>query len=487
MPLPLFTVEQVREIDRLAVQSTPISGLDLMKRAGQVLFDEVLTMSAHKDAVHIFCGAGNNAGDGYVLAKLLLESGIQPLVYAVFDGAKLTADALCAFKEFSEIGRVTSVLPAELCSGVVVDALIGTGLSKPLSGEFLAAVDLINSARLATLAVDVPSGLNADTGYAEVGTVRADKTISFVALKQGLYTADGVTYAGDVMLNDLSVNEQVVSSQQAGAELLSLEALKKTFVPRAKNSHKGDYGHVLMVGGDSGYSGAIRLAGEAALRVGSGLVSIATRAKNAALISVARPELMCHRVDKRSELRQLAARCTVLGVGPGLAQTAWSHDLFEAALDLDIPLVLDADGLNLLAKQPYKKTHWVLTPHPAEAARLLNCTTAEVQQDRFSAVKKLQQQYGGVIVLKGAGSLVCGGDKVFVSAAGNPGMASGGMGDILTGVIAGLMAQGYSLIDAAKLGVTIHATAGDRAALAGEKGLLASDLMPYIRELMNEY
>ena len=242
-----------------------------------------------------------------------------------------------------------------------------------------------------------------------------------------------------------------------------------------------------MVGGDHGFSGAIRLAGEAALRAGAGLVSIATRKEHAAFISMARAELMSHGISERSEFKKLATRSTVLSVGPGLGQTPWAYELFEAALELNKPMVVDADGLNLLAKEPRKNNNWVLTPHPAEAARLLACTTQQVQCDRFTAIKQLQQQYGGVVVLKGSGSLVYGGGNIYVCAAGNPGMASGGMGDVLTGIIAALLAQGCSLIYAAKLGAVVHSVAADRAAALGEKGLLASDLMAYIKELINEY
>lgn len=483
----LFTAEQVREIDRQAVRALSISGYDLMQRAGLVLFEQIKQVSAHKEAVHIFCGSGNNAGDGYVLAKLLLEAGIQPHVYALSSGADLTGDALSAFTAYSQLGSIIDVVPAELLSGVVVDALIGTGLSKALSGAFLDTVKLINRAQLMTLAVDIPSGLNADTGYVPDDAVRADKTVSFIGLKRGLYTADGPTYSGEIMLDDLSVPQSLLENQSVEAELLSFVEVKKSHRPREKNSHKGDFGHVLMVGGDHGFSGAIRLAGEAALRAGAGLVSIATRKEHAAFISMARAELMSHGISERSEFKKLATRSTVISVGPGLGQTPWAYELFEAALELNKPMVVDADGLNLLAKEPRKNNNWVLTPHPAEAARLLACTTQQVQCDRFTAIKQLQQQYGGVVVLKGSGSLVYGGGNIYVCAAGNPGMASGGMGDVLTGIIAALLAQGCSLIDAAKLGAVVHSVAADRAAALGEKGLLASDLMAYIKELINEY
>ena len=269
---------------------------------------------------------------------------------------------------------------------------------------------------------------------------------------------------------------------------LLFKELIKCLPPREKESYKGDYGHTLLVGGDSGFSGAIRLASEAALRVGSGLVSVATRAEHTVSLTMSRPEVMCHGVSEQSSLRNLMQKCQVIGLGPGLGQTAWSHCLYSGAMESGLPMVVDADALNLLAKMPEKRANWVLTPHVGEAARLLNCSTADVQWDRQAAVRKLQHEYGGVVVLKGVGSLIFdGAGDIYQCKAGNPGMASGGMGDVLTGIISGLIAQGLTCLEAATLGVVVHAMAGDRAARSGERGMVASDLMQAIRELVNDY
>ncbi|HIF17583.1 MAG TPA: NAD(P)H-hydrate dehydratase [Cycloclasticus sp.] len=269
---------------------------------------------------------------------------------------------------------------------------------------------------------------------------------------------------------------------------MSFKKMIKNVSRRNKGAHKGDFGHTLLIGGNTGFSGAIRLSAEAALRVGSGLVSVATRQEHVAAMAMSRPELMCHGVDKQLQIKKLTKQSSAIALGPGLGQDAWAIHLFEATLESNKLMVLDADALNVLAKEPRKNEQWLLTPHVGEAARLLNCSTSEIQQDRAAAITQLQQQYDGVIVLKGAGSLVFdGGDNIFICDAGNPGMASGGVGDVLTGVIAGLIAQGLTLIDAAKLGVMIHAMAGDCAAKKGEKGLIASDLMQPIRELMNDH
>lgn len=261
----------------------------------------------------------------------------------------------------------------------------------------------------------------------------------------------------------------------------------KNLAPRARNTHKGDYGHVLIIGGELGMLGAARMAGEAAARVGSGLVSIATRKHHAALISVVRPELMSHGIESARALKPLLGRATVCVIGPGLGQCAWAKKLLGAVLTTDLPLVLDADALNLLSQKkvgPCK--NWILTPHPGEAARLLNTTVSEVQSDRSKAAKQIQNEYGGICILKGAGTLVCDTTgKLNVIDYGNPGMASGGMGDVLSGVLGGLLAQGLTLDVAAIVGATIHSCAADRAARDGERGLLAMDLMPHLRHLAN--
>jgi len=258
--------------------------------------------------------------------------------------------------------------------------------------------------------------------------------------------------------------------------------------PRARNAHKGNFGHALVIGGDYGMAGAIRLAGEACARVGAGLVSIATHPKHISIVTSARPELLCFGIDKIRDIDKPLGTATVIAIGPGLGQSKWSKQLFKKALTTDLPKVLDADALNLLAKKPSYRNDWILTPHPGEAARLLKTTIDNIQSDRFTAAYKLQKNYGGTIVLKGANTIIFDASgKTNVCTAGNPGMASGGMGDVLTGVIVGLLAQGANMQQAAEIGVHIHAMAGDIAAQEGERGLLALDLMPHLRTLVNQY
>jgi NAD(P)H-hydrate epimerase len=256
--------------------------------------------------------------------------------------------------------------------------------------------------------------------------------------------------------------------------------------PRPRDSHKGLFGHVLVVGGDYGFSGATRLTAEAALRVGAGLVSIATRPEHALTLNIMRAEIMCHGIRHAKDLMPLLSKATVIVLGPGMGQSSWAKKLFTQVLKSKKLLVIDADALNLLAKKCLTYTNWILTPHPGEAARLLNMTSDAIQQDRPAAIIKLQKKYKGVSVLKGAGTLILEGDGIpALCDAGNPGMATAGMGDVLSGVIAGLIAQGIPLIIAAKLGVLVHAKAGDLAAKEGERGLIAMDLFPYLRQLVN--
>ena len=329
--------------------------------------------------------------------------------------------------------------------------------------------------------MDSPSGLNADTGNVMGCAVKADYTVTFIGLKQGLFTGQAADYCGEISYASLAVPESIFQEVLASA----VRVVKTPLPRRDRCSHKGNYGHVLIVGGDSGYSGAARLAGEAALRVGAGLVSIATRAEHAGLMNLNRPELMCHGVECAEQLSGLLEKVSVVVIGPGLGQSDWAKELFMATITAQKLLIIDADGLNLLARSPVKNPDWILTPHPGEAARLLSCSTTEIQQDRFAAVAAIQAKYKGIAILKGAGTLIATEDDCAVSTTGNPGMASGGMGDVLAGVIAGLLAQGLSLKNAAQQGVHIHGLAADLAAdKDGERGLLASDLMPYLRRVV---
>lgn len=491
LPHHLYRAEQVRELDRVAIEEYGVPSAELMARAGAAAFAALRSRWPEARRIAVLCGTGNNGGDGYVLARLAQAAGLTVAVFRLGDAERLQGAAASAAAECRAAGVEISPYAGQSLRDrdVIVDALLGTGLDREVAGPYRDAIEAVNAGTAArVLAIDVPSGLHADTGRVLGAAVRADVTVSFIGLKQGLFTGEGPELAGEVEYSDLGLPDALLSRIDPAAVRLSWGVLGALLAPRRRTAHKGDYGHVLVVGGGHGMMGAALLAAQTAARAGAGLVSVATRAVHAPLLSMARPELMSHGVERTSELRPLLERADVVAIGPGLGRSDWGRSLFGHLLDAPHRLVLDADALNLLAAEPMRREDWVITPHPGEAARLLGVAAAEVQRDRYAAVRALQARYGGVAVLKGAGSLVCGPNgAVAVCTAGNPGMASGGMGDVLTGLIAGLLAQGLDLSDAAGLGVLLHAEAGDRAAAegGGERGLLASELIAQLRPLLN--
>jgi len=483
LPNKLYSVEQVRAMDRMAIEDYAIPGIDLMRKAGAVVFDEIQRHYASKSIV-VLCGAGNNAGDGYVIAQLAKQQGINVVVYYVSDPNCLKGDAATAYQDYvDQDGLVVAFDNSlELKDCIVVDALLGTGIGRNVSGVYADAIYLINQNAETVISVDVPSGLNTDTGEVMGCAVQANLTVSFIGLKQGMFTGFAADYCGQVVFSDLKLPDIIVNSFKETAQFVMRPILKK----RNRCSHKGNYGHVLVVGGDLGFSGAIKLAAEAALRIGAGLVSVATHVSHAQSINMTRPELMCHGVEGSQDLLPLLNKATVIVIGPGLGQSPWAIELLKCVVKTDKPLVVDADALNILANKQQYRDNWVLTPHPGEAARLLSCTTQGIANNRFLAISQLQKRYGGVVVLKGAGTLINDSKTLTVSTTGNPGMATGGMGDVLAGMIAGLIAQQSSLSQAAVDAVYLHGEAADLSSeTEGEIGLLASDLMPLIRRLIN--
>jgi NAD(P)H-hydrate epimerase len=483
LPVNLYTAAQVRELDRLAIERAGLSANVLMGRAGEAAFALLRTLWPRARRLVVVCGSGNNGGDGYVVARMAMAAGLAPLVLAVGrprEGAAHAAFDICA-KAGVAIRDFQDHLPDD--ADVIVDALLGTGLARVVEGRHLAAIEAINRSGCSVLAVDLPSGMNADTGAVMGAAVRADATLTFIGAKLGLYTGAGPEHAGRIYYDDLDVPSAVHETLTPAARRITPDSLAPRLGPRARNGHKGDYGRVLVIGGGEGMPGAAALCGEAAYRAGAGLVTVATHPSSALAVAAARPEMIVHAVGQAEVLVPLVKTADVIAIGPGLGQTAWSQRMLGVVLESRRPLVVDADGLNLLAAEPQFREDWVLTPHPGEAARLLDCAAHEVQRDRPDCVRRIAERFGGVVVLKGAGTLVAENARETVALCdrGNPGMASGGMGDVLTGMIAGLLAQGVSRHDAACIGVWAHAAAGDDAAQGGEAGLLASDLYPFVR------
>jgi NAD(P)H-hydrate epimerase len=488
LPRALYTAAQVRAFDRLAIERFGIAGETLMERAGSAAF--ALLRRRWPDARHItvLVGAGNNGGDGFVVARLAREQGLEVVLLQLGDRERISGDAATNAQRWRALaGEWADFAQLPVKTDVIVDAMLGTGLQREVAGRYAEAIDAINAHHAPCLAIDMPSGLHADSGEVMGRAVRAAATITFIGLKQGLFTADGPDCTGELVFDGLEVPAAVYASTVLAARRIDWASQAGQLPPRRRNVHKGHFGHVLVIGGNRGLGGAARLAAEAALRGGAGLVSLATRAEHVGAILAARPEIMVHAVDRAPDLDALIGRADVIAVGPGLGRDAWARQLWDAALAAGRPLVVDADALHLLAAAGGRREDWVLTPHPGEAAAMLSVCTAEIAAQRFEAVAALQRRFGGSVVLKGVGSLVASGGTTppALCCGGNPGMASGGMGDVLTGVIAGLMAQGLEPREAAECGVCLHAAAGDAAAVAGQRGLLAGDLIAQLRGLVN--
>lgn len=486
LPTALYPAAAIRAFEA-AVIAQGTSGLTLMRRAGLAAWSTLLRHWPHAQRLTVVCGPGNNGGDGYVLASAARQAQREVLLVEVGDATRRGPDAAECRREALAHGAVLGRDLAALAGReVLVDALFGLGLQRPPAGVFLAAITAMNAAATPILSLDVPAGLHADTGATPGACIAASVTVTFVGLKQGLFTGQAAAHVGLLEFAGLELPAVFWGAEPAPVQRLLPALLRECLAPRPRASHKGNFGHVLVVGGAAGYAGAARLAAEAALRTGAGLVSVACDPLSVHAIGAGRPEIMVHAVTGAEDLRPLLARASVVAIGPGLAQSAWSRALFGAVRDASRPLVVDADALNLLAAEPQYRPDWCLTPHPGEAARLLGLPHASaINCDRFAAARALQARFGGALVLKGAGSLVCAEQGIGVVPGGNPGMASGGMGDVLTGVIAALRAQGLSLVQAARCGAVLHAAAGDAAASAGERGLLASDLLPALRRLAN--
>jgi len=486
---PLYRAEQMRSLDRHAIEDAGIPGYTLMTRAATAAWTALQARWPDARQLLVLCGGGNNGGDGLVLARLAHKAGCQVRVLQPGEPDRSAGDAATAHADWLAAGGKIEPLTADtrITADVIVDALLGTGFAGALAGQWCEVVDAANAARVPIVALDIPSGLLADSGHVEGSVIRADLTVTFIGRKPGLYTGEGPACCGEIVFDDLGVPGELYQ-QVAPCAMLDDGLRPNPFdAPRRRTAHKGDFGHVLVVGGDHGMNGAARLAGEAALRSGAGRVSLATRSAHAASLAAACPELMCHGVETTADLKSLLARTTVVVAGPGLGRSGWAQGLLSAVLESPLPLVLDADALNLLAGEPLARGNWILTPHPGEASRLLDSTIAAIQQDRLAAVQALQARWGGTVVLKGAGTLVCADAALpFICSTGNPGMATAGSGDVLSGIAGALLAQGLPLADAARAAVTLHGAAGDRASRQGERGRLARDLIAELPGLLRD-
>lgn len=495
LPAPLYTAEQTRVLDRTAIEEFSIPGIRLMQRAGHAVFAEIVERYPSLRSMTILCGSGNNGGDGFVIALLARQKGmkVQLLCVGQNDFAdKLKGEAKEAWVQLQAIDPEYQLYADDIAfeGELVVDALLGTGLSGVVRGVYASAIHKINQSSRSVVAVDIPSGLCADSGRVLGCAVRADLTLSFIGLKRGLLTSQAVDHCGELLFDDLKVPEEVYDRIPVNVFRTTSDDLNEFLPQRSRSAHKGNFGRVLIVGGNSGMGGAALLAAQAAMRSGAGLVSLATREAHVTASLVRCPEVMVHAVESTGALAPLLEQAEIIVIGPGLGQNAWSDQMLRAAFASNKPMVLDADALNLLSDRHKSllrpRDNWVCTPHPGEAARLLRSSVAEIEEDRFASVEQLQNRLGGSVVLKGAGSLVCAGEAVYLCNAGNPGMAVGGMGDVLSGICGAFMAQGLSPELAARLAVYVHARSADKIVeKQGERGLLASDLFAAIPGVIN--
>lgn len=487
LPHSVWPAQALRQLETEGADYLGITLYELMLRAGHAAFAAIRQRWPQASNWLILCGHGNNGGDGYVIARLAQAAGCQVTLLACDSSQPLPPEAQSAragwLEAGGEIHAADAVWPEQV--DIIVDALLGTGLNRAPAAPYDRLIEQANQHPAPIFAVDIPSGLAAANGSAPGAVISADATLALVALKPGLLTGKARDYVGRLHYHALGL-EGWLSGQQAPMARYDAQALTRWLKPRRPTSHKGDQGRLLVVGGDRGTAGAIRMTAEAALRAGAGLVRVLTHKDNIVPILSARPEIM---VDELSDeaLRQQLEWADVVVIGPGLGQEAWGKNALRRVANVEKPMLWDADALNLLAINPDKRQNRIITPHPGEAARLLNLSTAEIESDRLLAAQRLAKRYGGVTVLKGAGTIIAkeNGEMAFADV-GNAGMASGGMGDVLSGIIGALCGQQLTLYDAACAGCVVHGAAADAvAARVGTRGMLATDLFSELYQFVN--
>ncbi|MGK9173507.1 bifunctional ADP-dependent NAD(P)H-hydrate dehydratase/NAD(P)H-hydrate epimerase [Yokenella regensburgei] len=487
IPHSIWPAEALRQAEKEAADSLGITLYELMQRAGLAAFNVAHTHYPDTQRWLILCGHGNNGGDGYVVARLAVAAGIDVTLLAIESDKPLPEEAQAARDAWLEAGGTLHApdiaWPEDI--DLIIDGLLGTGISSAPREPIAGLITHANSHPAPVVALDIPSGLVAQTGATPGAVIRAAHTVTFIALKPGLLTGQARDVVGELHHHALGL-EAWLAGQETALSRMDASQLPHWFPPRRPTSHKGAHGRLVIIGGDHGTAGAIRMAGEAALRAGAGLVRVLTRLENIAPIITARPELMVHELTPES-LEESLEWADVVVIGPGLGQQEWGKKALQKIENFRKPMLWDADALNLLAINPDKRHNRILTPHPGEAARLLNCTVAEIESDRLLSAQRLLKRYAGVVVLKGAGTVVSaeGGNTCIIDA-GNAGMASGGMGDVLSGIIGALLGQKFELYDAACAGCLAHGAAADvLAARQGMRGMLATDLFSTLVRVVN--
>jgi hydroxyethylthiazole kinase-like uncharacterized protein yjeF len=486
--IPVFLVEHIRQIERWGFSQDPPP--PLMERAGRATA-ELVRSTAPQDArrILVLAGPGNNGGDAFVAARHLKQWWFDVQLVFTGDAAKLKGDAKAAANAWRDAGgTVSETIPDGFDWQVAIDGLFGIGLQRDLDARHTALVDRLNQSGRPVVSIDVPSGLEADTGKVLGVAVRATRTITFLGLKAGLLTRDGPDHAGEVHLEVLGLEAPPLPD---GHGYVIGEEVVATALPvRARNSHKGRFGDVVVIGGAHGMVGAALLAGRAALKLGAGRVLVGLLGEGPS-VDFVQPDLMLRNVEDLLDREGVGAAV----IGPGLGQSDAALHALSKALRIDAPIVLDADALNLVAASKGLKAALhqrnqptLLTPHPAEAARLLGVDTAAVQDDRVAAAQDLAAEFDAAVVLKGCGSVCALAEGTWcINTTGNPGMASAGMGDVLSGILGALLAQGASAHSALLAGVHVHGLAADELVSAGSGpvGLTASETIDAARSVWN--
>lgn len=508
LPEELYSADAVRAIDRYVIDQQGVDGFALMQAAAASAFRRLVRTWPELSAILVLCGAGNNGGDGYLIAANAKRHGFDVKCIAVAPTEKLKGDARKAWQKALDDG--VEVQPLGLNPGgveqlpwgqvdLIVDAMLGTGVTGEPREPFAEIIDRCNQAPAPVLAVDVPSGLDSNQGTVSGVAIRADVTVTFIALKAGLFTGSGPECCGRLFFESLDTDEWASewaseSGETPLARRIDWAAVSSTLPRRPANAHKGRFGHVLIVAGEQGFGGAGILAAETAARTGAGLVSLATRPEYVSAALARCPSLMVRGVNHGSELQALMDAATVIVCGPGIGQGAWGQQMLQQVVASGKPRLLDADALNLLSTGAAQYTdnqtagNQILTPHPGEAARLLECTVPDVEADRVSAAMRLQGRYGGVVLLKGAGTVIASGQDIPAIVSGsNPGMATGGMGDVLSGIIGGLWGQFANAQSAAEMGASLHlAAAGAASQSKGFMGLLPNDVIDALPAILSQ-
>ena len=487
LPDRVYPPDWLRREEPDAAQQAGVSLYELMQRAGEAAYQHARRCYPNARRWLVLCGHGNNGGDGYVVATLAHAAGIETTVVACKSTRPLPEEAQCAYDKWLTLGDVALSPEQPWPEGIdlIVDGLLGTGLSSAPRAPYDSLIARANAHDAPILALDIPSGLNAQTGACAGAVIVAACTVTFIALKPGLLTGKARACVGTLHYSDLGLSTWL-QQHPAPMRRLSYEHLPGWLPARSPLAHKGEHGRLLLVGGNAGMGGAIAMAGEAALRSGAGLVRVLTHQQYTTTLLMVRPELMVQALSD-STLRDGLEWADVVVIGPGLGQDDWAKSALRRVENCNKPMLWDADALNLLALSPFKRQNRILTPHPGEAARLLNCRIAEIESDRLLAAQRLIQRYGGTVVLKGAGTVIADEAEVLSLAdVGNPGMASGGMGDVLSGIIGALLGQKLSRYEAACAGCVVHGAAADALAeQRGTRGMLATDLMPVLSRYVN--